>query len=85
MNEANEEALLRKFLTHVQELRPHVIVTYNGDKFDWPYVEARCRKYSYLSVYSYLGIKSTVNPTITAAANNKGGAVTLVFIYILID
>ena len=24
------------------QLRPHVIVTYNGDAFDWPYVDTRC-------------------------------------------
>ena len=58
MHEANEEGLLRRFLSHVQELRPHVIVTYNGDFFDWPYVDARCGKYANLSVYQSLGIKS---------------------------
>jgi DNA polymerase epsilon subunit 1 len=57
MNEKNEEAVLRKFLTHVQELKPHVVVTYNGDFFDWPYVEARCGKYAGLSVYKHLGVK----------------------------
>ena len=39
-------------------MRPHVVVTYNGDRFDWPYVESRCAKYSDLSVYSFLGIRS---------------------------
>ena len=73
-NVANEEALLRKFITHVQvrnisklifyflqefsqELKPHVIVTYNGDKFDWPYVEVRCSKYRGINLYSSMGIK----------------------------
>lgn len=51
---------MRKFVSHVQELRPHVIVTYNGDKFDWPYVETRCKKYSYLNLYTSLGIRSTI-------------------------
>jgi DNA polymerase epsilon subunit 1 len=23
------------------EVRPHIIVTYNGDFFDWPFVETR--------------------------------------------
>ena len=27
---------------HPQELQPQIIVTYNGDNFDWPYVEQRC-------------------------------------------
>ena len=56
-NEATEEALLKKFLTHIQELQPHVVVTYNGDRFDWPYVEARCKLYKGLSLYYHLGIK----------------------------
>ena len=43
-------------LSHCQELRPHVIVTYNGDFFDWPYVDKRCAKYG-ISLYSDLGIK----------------------------
>ena len=43
-------------LSHCQELRPHVIVTYNGDYFDWPYVDKRCAKYG-ISLYSDLGIK----------------------------
>ena len=42
--------------SHVQELRPHVIVTYNGDFFDWPYVDKRCSKYG-LSLYKNLGIR----------------------------
>lgn len=62
-NEKDEEATLRKFVSHIQELRPHVIVTYNGDKFDWPYVETRCKKYSYLNLFSSLGIRSTSAPT----------------------
>lgn len=68
-NEKDEEAVLRKFVSHVQELKPHVIVTYNGDKFDWPYVETRCKKYAYLSLYKDLGIKSTSQ----AATNSANG------------
>lgn len=40
-NEPNEAALIRKFFEHILEVRPHVFVTYNGDFFDWPFVEAR--------------------------------------------
>ena len=40
-NEADEKALLERFFNHVKEARPTVIATYNGDFFDWPYVEAR--------------------------------------------
>ncbi|CAE7446321.1 pol2 [Symbiodinium microadriaticum] len=57
-NVDNEEQLLRKFVSHVQELRPHVIVTYNGDFFDWPYVDSRCSNYA-LSLYKELGIRGS--------------------------
>ncbi len=40
-NEENELALIQKFFDHVLEVRPHIFVTYNGDFFDWPFVEAR--------------------------------------------
>lgn len=42
-NERNEEDVIRRFFTHVQELRPQIIVTYNGDFFDWPFVDARAK------------------------------------------
>ncbi|KAJ1654851.1 DNA polymerase epsilon catalytic subunit [Dispira simplex] len=42
-NERNERALLRRFLEHFQEAKPTVVATYNGDMFDWPFVEARAR------------------------------------------
>ena len=42
-NEPSEAAMIAKFFSHIQELKPHVFVTYNGDNFDWPYVEKRAR------------------------------------------
>ena len=44
-NEDDEEKTIRKFFDHIQELKPHVIVTYNGDFFDWPFVDKRAAKY----------------------------------------
>ncbi|EGI59695.1 PREDICTED: DNA polymerase epsilon catalytic subunit A [Acromyrmex echinatior] len=40
-NEPNEKAAITKFFDHINEIRPHIFVTYNGDFFDWPFVEAR--------------------------------------------
>ncbi|XP_076064206.1 DNA polymerase epsilon catalytic subunit 1 [Oratosquilla oratoria] len=40
-NEPNEMALIQRFFDHILEVRPHIFVTYNGDFFDWPFVEAR--------------------------------------------
>jgi len=41
VNLADEPGLLREFLRHVQEIRPQIFVTYNGDYFDWPFLETR--------------------------------------------
>lgn len=40
-NEPNEKATIVRFFDHIDEIRPHIFVTYNGDFFDWPFVEAR--------------------------------------------
>ncbi|GMF20503.1 unnamed protein product [Phytophthora lilii] len=42
-NEENEEQLLRRFFEHVVEEKPHIFVTYNGDFFDWPFIDARAQ------------------------------------------
>lgn len=44
-NELTEVALLQKFFDHIMDVRPHVFVTYNGDFFDWPFIEARAASY----------------------------------------
>ncbi|KAJ3615579.1 hypothetical protein Zmor_016309 [Zophobas morio] len=40
-NEPNEKATLEKFIAHIQEIKPCIIVTFNGDYFDWPFVDKR--------------------------------------------
>lgn len=40
-NEPNERAVIERFFAHIKEARPTVIATYNGDFFDWPFVETR--------------------------------------------
>lgn len=40
-NEPNEKATIKKFFDHINDIRPHIFVTYNGDFFDWPFVETR--------------------------------------------
>ncbi|KAJ8327871.1 DNA polymerase epsilon catalytic subunit [Batrachochytrium dendrobatidis] len=42
-NEQDEASLLGRFIEHIQVSRPTVFVTYNGDFFDWPFVEDRCK------------------------------------------
>ncbi|XP_046997014.1 DNA polymerase epsilon catalytic subunit 1 [Schistocerca americana] len=40
-NEPDEAGLLQRFFDHILDIKPHIFVTYNGDFFDWPFVEAR--------------------------------------------
>ncbi|CAD6231570.1 GSCOCG00001475001-RA-CDS [Cotesia congregata] len=40
-NEPNEKATIEKFFQHILDIRPHIFVSYNGDFFDWPFVETR--------------------------------------------
>ncbi|KAI5192514.1 DNA polymerase epsilon subunit 1 [Nematocida sp. AWRm77] len=40
-NEGTEKHLLQKFVELVHTFKPHVISTYNGEFFDWPFVEQR--------------------------------------------
>ena len=44
-NEPDEKALLVRFFEHVREVKPHIFVTYNGDFFDWPFIEARAAEH----------------------------------------
>ncbi|XP_052865449.1 DNA polymerase epsilon catalytic subunit 1 [Anopheles cruzii] len=44
-NEPNELGLLQKFFDHILDVKPHIFVTYNGDFFDWPFVETRAAVY----------------------------------------
>ncbi|KAL1514239.1 hypothetical protein ABEB36_003526 [Hypothenemus hampei] len=44
-NEPNEMRLIQKFFDHIMDIRPHIFVTYNGDFFDWPFIEARAAVY----------------------------------------
>ncbi|KGG50917.1 DNA polymerase, partial [Mitosporidium daphniae] len=41
-NVPDERLLLERFIAHIQQSRPTIIVSYNGDFFDWPFIEARC-------------------------------------------
>jgi len=44
-NEPSEEALLRKWFEHIIETKPFIFVTFNGDGFDWPFIQARAETY----------------------------------------
>lgn len=44
-NEPDEMSVIQKFFDHILEVKPHIIVSYNGDFFDWPFVETRAAVY----------------------------------------
>ena len=45
-NEDTEEELLIRFVELIIEHRPHIITTYNGGFFDWPFIDSRMKKYN---------------------------------------
>lgn len=55
-NEPNEEAVLERFFACVKEAGPTIIVTYNGDFFDWPFVEARASVHG-IDMYREIGFR----------------------------
>lgn len=55
-NEEDEKALLIRFFDHVKEERPTVIATYNGDFFDWPFVETRAKVYG-IDMFQEIGFR----------------------------
>ncbi|KAL7584660.1 hypothetical protein Lser_V15G41681 [Lactuca serriola] len=40
-NVKNEEELIKSWFAHMEEEKPGIYVTYNGDFFDWPFMERR--------------------------------------------
>lgn len=53
-NEPDEKATLQKFFEHIREVKPHIIATFNGDFFDWPFVEARAAVHD-LNMFDEIG------------------------------
>ncbi|OSD08022.1 DUF1744-domain-containing protein [Trametes coccinea BRFM310] len=42
-NEPDEAALIRRWFSHIQDVKPTVMATFNGDFFDFPFVCARAK------------------------------------------
>lgn len=57
-NEENEKKLLQRFFTEFRKNRPQIVVTYNGDFFDWPFVEARAKSYG-IDMYEEIGVEGS--------------------------
>ncbi|TIC52238.1 putative DNA polymerase epsilon catalytic subunit A [Wallemia mellicola] len=55
-NEPDEAGVLKRFFEHIREAKPTVMATYNGDFFDFPYVDARATANG-LSLYAETGFQ----------------------------
>ncbi|KAH3535550.1 DNA polymerase epsilon catalytic subunit [Aspergillus fumigatus] len=55
-NEPNERSVIERFFEHIKEAKPTVIATYNGDFFDWPFVEARASVLG-IDMYKEIGFR----------------------------
>jgi len=54
-NEKDEEKCLRKFFDHIKISKPLIITSYNGDFFDFPFIEKRAEKYG-ISMEKEIGL-----------------------------
>ncbi|CAJ1979167.1 unnamed protein product [Sphenostylis stenocarpa] len=59
-NVQNEVELLRLWFSHMQEVKPGIYVTYNGDFFDWPFLERRATHLGF-KMSDELGFKCDTN------------------------
>ncbi|KAH6814720.1 DNA polymerase epsilon catalytic subunit [Perilla frutescens var. frutescens] len=47
-NVKDEKGLLRLWFDHMQDVKPGIYATYNGDFFDWPFLETRAAHHGYI-------------------------------------
>lgn len=55
-NEPDERGVLERFFEHIKVAKPTVMVTYNGDFFDWPFIEARANVMG-IDMYQEIGFR----------------------------
>lgn len=58
-NEPDEPAVIRRWFEHIRDSKPTVIATYNGDSFDFPFVDARAKIHG-ISMYEEIGFKPDI-------------------------
>ena len=61
----NDARLIREFLRCIEQYQPDIIVGYNSDSFDWPYIRERARIH---------GIRVTLGADGSTAQFERGGA-----------
>jgi len=68
---ANETELIEKVLSDLREFQPDILVTYNGDSFDLPYLKTRCEKLKIKCDFGFGGVR-VVRRGMFNAAKLKG-------------
>ncbi|WWC85914.1 DNA polymerase epsilon catalytic subunit A [Kwoniella dendrophila CBS 6074] len=58
-NEPDEPAVIRRWFEHIRDSKPTVMVTYNGDSFDFPFVDVRAKIHG-ISMYDEIGFKPDI-------------------------
>ena len=59
-NEPDERAVLRRWFDHMREAKPGIFVTFNGDWFDFPFIETRATKHG-MDMYQEIGFRCENN------------------------
>jgi len=59
-NEPDEKSLLVRFFEHIRETKPFIFTTFNGDYFDWPFIQDRAETYQ-LKMEEEIGIYNSTN------------------------
>ncbi|KAI3992351.1 hypothetical protein MKX01_030072 [Papaver californicum] len=59
-NVKNEVELIKQWFSHMQEVKPGIYVMYNGDFFDWPFLEMRAALHG-LSMSDEIGFQCDRN------------------------
>ncbi|KAH3682890.1 hypothetical protein WICPIJ_006146 [Wickerhamomyces pijperi] len=56
-NEDDEKALIERFFEHIHDAKPTIVATFNGDFFDWPFLEARAAAHD-IDMFDSIGFKA---------------------------
>jgi DNA polymerase epsilon subunit 1 len=59
-NEPDEKQLLVRFFEHIRETKPFIFTTFNGDFFDWPFIQDRAEVYK-MKIEDEIGVYHATN------------------------
>jgi DNA polymerase elongation subunit (family B) len=79
----DEKEMLKAFNKVIKETKPSIIVTYNGDMFDWPFLRDRMNNYNIRRDYGYDGSSMTIiNRRMSSSARIKGMAHIDLYVFV---